>query len=160
MLKNRGEITIEVYTKLCNDVWESGTWPSAWTQSIIVPLPQKGNLKCCSNNSSISLISNPSEILLRIIVNQRRPQAEEIIAEEQAGFRKRRNTVAQIFNLTLLTEQFRNAQKPIFYKSIDYKKAFDRVWQGGMCAILKKFNISQRIVNAIEALYEVLQNAF
>ena len=123
------------------------------------PSPQKRNLKYCSNNRTISLISHPSKILLRIILNQLRPLAEEIIAEEQAGFRKRRSAVVQIFNLTLLTEKFRNDEKRIFHNSTDFKKAFDRVWQEGLCANMKKFKISQRIVNAIEALCQVLQNA-
>ena len=66
LLKNGGQTTIEAYTKLCNDVWSSGVWPSVWTQSLIIPLPKKGNLKSCCNYRTISLISHPSKILLKV----------------------------------------------------------------------------------------------
>jgi len=157
--KYGGEATIEAYTKLCNQVWRTGTWPSAWAKSLVIPLPKKGNLKQCSNYRTISLISHPSKILLRVILNRLRPQAENIIAEEQAGFRRGRSTTEQIFNLRTLSEKYRNDQKVLYHNFIDFKKAFDRVWQEGLCAILRKFNVSKGIVNVIEALYKESQSA-
>ena len=40
--------------------------------------------------------------MLKILLNRLKPQAEKIIAEEQAGFRPGRNTTEQIFNLRIL----------------------------------------------------------
>ena len=40
----------------------------------------------------ISLISHTSKVVLTIILNSLKPQAEKIIAEEQAGFRAGRNS--------------------------------------------------------------------
>ena len=141
LLKHGGQTTIEAYTilKLCNDVWRTGVWPSAWTKSIIIPLPKKGNLKSCNNYRTISLISHPSKILLKVILNRLRPQAERLIAEEQAGFRKGRSTVEQIFNLRILSEKYRTDpedryQMPLLHHFTDFKKPFDRVWQDGMIA--------------------------
>ena len=59
----------------------------------------------------------------------------------------------------MLCEKFRTDQKPLFHNFIDFKKAFDRVWQEGMCGIMRMFNISKGIVNAIEALYEASKSA-
>ena len=50
--------------------------------------PKKGDLKKFSNYLTICLISHKIKILLRIILNRLIPQAEDILAEEQAGFRK------------------------------------------------------------------------
>ena len=44
--------------------------------------------------------------MLKIILNRRQPQAEEIIDEEQAGFRAGRSTMEQIFNLRILCEKY------------------------------------------------------
>ena len=71
-LKKGGQTTIEIYTKLCKEVWSTGVWPSAWTQSLIIPLSKKGNLKSCSKYRTINLISLPSKILLRVILNRLR----------------------------------------------------------------------------------------
>ena len=59
----------------------------------------------------------------------------------------------------MLTEKFRADQKPLFHNFIDFKKAFDRVLQEGMYAIMRMFNISRGIENAIEALYESSRSA-
>ena len=71
-------------------------WPKEWTQSLVIPLPKEGNLKQCQNYSTISLISHPSKIMLRVILNRLKDKAEELLAEEQADFRP--GTVEQIFN--------------------------------------------------------------
>ena len=46
---------------------------------------QKSNLQQCQNYRTISLISHPSKVMLKIILDRLKPQAEKIIAEEQAG---------------------------------------------------------------------------
>ena len=49
----------------------------------------------------ISLISHPSKVMLKIILNRPKPQAERIIAEDQALFKAGRNTTEQTFNIIL-----------------------------------------------------------
>ena len=53
---------------------------------------KKGNLQLCQNYRTISLISHSSKVMLKDIFNRLKPHGEEIIAEEQAGFRARRST--------------------------------------------------------------------
>ena len=76
---------IDVLTEICNRIWRTGEWPTPWTQSLIITLPKKGNLQLCRNYRTISLISHSSKVMLKVILNRLKPQAEEIIAEEQAG---------------------------------------------------------------------------
>ena len=76
----------------------------------------------------ISLISHPSKAMLRIILNILKAEAEKIIAEEQAGFRAGRSTTEQIFNLRILCEKYLQHQQDLYHVFIDFKKAFDRVW--------------------------------
>ena len=68
-------------------------------QSSVITLPKKGNLQRCQNYRTISLISHSSKVMLKIKLNRLKPQAEKIIAEEQACFRAGRSTTVQIFNL-------------------------------------------------------------
>ena len=67
----------------------------------MVILPKKGNLQQCQNYRTINLISHPSKVMLKIILNRLKPQMEKIIAEEQTGFRAGRSTTGQIFNLKI-----------------------------------------------------------
>ena len=87
-----GEDVITALTTICNKIWQTGEWPTPWTQSLVITLPKKGNLQQSQNYRTISLISHPSKVMLKVILNRFTPQAEKIIAEEQAGFRAGRST--------------------------------------------------------------------
>ena len=87
-----GEAMIDMLLIICNKIWQTGEWPTPWTQSLIITLPKKGNLQLCQTYRTISLISHPSKVMLSILLKRLKPQAEEIIKEEQAGFRAGRGT--------------------------------------------------------------------
>ena len=122
------EAMIDILTTICNKIWKTGEWPTTWTQSLVITVPKKGNLQLCQNYRTISLISHPSKVMLKIILNRLQSQAEEIIAEEQAGFRAGRNTTEQLSNLRILGEKYQQHHQNLYHVFIDVKKAFDRVW--------------------------------
>ena len=97
--------------------------------------------------------------MLKINFNRLQPQAEEIIAEEQAGFRAGRSTTEQIFNLRILCEKYLQHRQNLYYVFIDFKKAFDRVWHEALWATMRKYNINASIIRAIENLYDKAQSA-
>ena len=145
---------ITTLTTICNKIWQTGEWPTPWTQSLIITLPKKGNLQMCQNYRTISLISHPSKVMLKILLNRLKPQAEEIIAEEQAGFRAGRSTSEQIFNLRILCEKHLQHQQSLYHVFIDFKKAFDKVWHAALWATMRKYNIGSKLVRTIEHLYD------
>ena len=112
---------------ICNKIWQTGEWPTPWTQPLVITLPKKGNLHLRQNYRTISLITHPSKVILRILLNRLKPQAEEIIKEEQAGFRAGRSTTEQIFNLRILCEKYLQHQQSLYHVFVDLKKAFGRV---------------------------------
>ena len=118
---------ITALTTICNRIWQTGEWPTPWTKSLVITLPKKGNLQQCQNYRTISLISHPSKVMLKTILNRSKPQAEKIITEEQAGSWAGRSTTEQIFNLRILCEKYLQHQHDIYYVFIGFKKAFDRV---------------------------------
>ena len=136
-------------TAICNKIWKTGEWPTTWTQSLVITPPKEGNLQLSQNYRTFSLISHPSKVMLKIILNRLPPQAEEIIAEEQAGFRAGRNTAEQIFNLRILCEKYPQHQQNLQHVFIDFRKAFDRVWHEALLATMRKYNINANIIRAI-----------
>ena len=121
------------------NIWKTGEWLTTWTQSLVITLPKKGNLQLCQNYRTISLISHPSKVMLKIILKRLQPQAEEIIAEEQAGFRAGRSITEQIFNLRILGKKYLQHQQNLYHVFIDFKKAFDRVWHEVLRATMRKY---------------------
>ena len=155
-----GETMIDVLTEICNRIWRTGEWPSPWTQSLIISLPKKGNLQLCQKYRTISLISHSSKVMLKVILNRLKPQAEEIIAEKQAGFRAGKSTTEQIFNLIILCEKkYLQHQQNLYHVFIDFKKAFNRVWLTALWATMRKYNISANLVRTIEQLYDKATSA-
>eukprot|EP00745_Piridium_sociabile_P015102 TRINITY_DN22265_c0_g1_i4.p2 TRINITY_DN22265_c0_g1~~TRINITY_DN22265_c0_g1_i4.p2 ORF type:complete len:167 (-),score=43.02 TRINITY_DN22265_c0_g1_i4:628-1128(-) len=61
LLKHAGPELIRTLTTICQKIWITRQWPKEWTQSLIIPLPKKGNLKLCQNYRTISLISHPAK---------------------------------------------------------------------------------------------------
>ncbi|WP_295513735.1 reverse transcriptase domain-containing protein, partial [Thiolapillus sp.] len=97
--------------------------------------------------------------MLKFILNRLKPQAEKIIAEEQAGFRAGWSTTEQIFNLRILCEKYLQHQQDLYHVFIDFKKAFDRVWHAAFWATMKKYNISTYLIQVIKNLYNKATSA-
>ena len=116
-----GEAMIGILTSICNKIWKTGEWPTTWTQSLIT-LSKKCNLQLCQNCRTISLISYPSKVMLKIILNRLQPQAEEIIAEEQADFKAVRCTTEEIFNLRTLDEKYLQHQQNLYHVFIESRR--------------------------------------
>ena len=34
-----GDAMIDALTTICNKIWQTGEWPAAWTQSLVITLP-------------------------------------------------------------------------------------------------------------------------
>ena len=105
-----------------------------------------------------SVISQSSKVMLKVILNRLKPQAEEIIAEEQAEFRAG-STTGQIFNLRLLCEKYLQHQQNLYHVFIDFKKAFDRVRHAILWATMRKYNISANLIRTTVQLYDKATSA-
>ena len=64
-----GEDVITAVTTICNNIWQTGEWPTLWTQFLVITLPKKDNLQQCQNYQTISLISHPGKVMLKIILD-------------------------------------------------------------------------------------------
>ena len=79
-----------------------------------------------SNYRTIALISQASEVMLKILQARLQQYMNREISDVQAGFRKGRGTRDQIANIRWIMEKSREFQKNIYFCFIDYAKAF--VW--------------------------------
>ena len=159
LLQAEGQTMIDVLLNIYNKIWQTGEWPTSWTQSLVITLPKKGNLLQCQNYRTISLISHASKVMLKILLNRLTPQAETIIAEEQAGFRPGRSTTEQIFSLRILCERYLQHQQDLFHVFVDFKKAIDRVWHAALWSTMNLYYISANLIKVIESLYSKATSA-
>ena len=88
--------------------------------------------------------------MLKVILRRLQPIAEELLYEEQTGFRAGRSTNEQIFNLRITQEKYTEHQKPLNHIFIDFKKAFDRIWHAALWDTMKRFIINARLTKVIQ----------
>ena len=78
-----GEDVVTALTTICNKVWQTGEWPTPWTQSLVITLPKKGNLQQCQNDRMISLISHAEDHT--VWTDRSRKQRRSLLKNRQAS---------------------------------------------------------------------------
>ncbi|KAL9977741.1 hypothetical protein ACROYT_G015180 [Oculina patagonica] len=114
MLKCSENDAVKQLHLLFNSIWKVQCVPEDWKKSLIVKVPKKGDLTQCDNYRGISLLSVPSKIFCRILIDRVKRGVDEMIRQEQAGFRSGRGTSEQIFALRNILEQCQEWQAPVY----------------------------------------------
>ena len=154
LIKMAPDQVIDAYHQLCVKIWESGEWPDRWCQSTVIPIHKKNSKLECNNYRTISLISHPSKILLKIILNRLQQNMKEIIEENQAGFQKGRGTVEQIFVINQIIEKFLEMDRKVYHVFIDFQKAFDSVRHDILWSVLSIQGVPSNTITLLKNLYE------
>ena len=102
---------VKVLHSICQQIWKTQQWPQDWKNSVVIPIPKKGNAKECSNYHTIALISHASKVMLKILQARLRQCMSCELPDVQAGFRKGRGTRDQIANIHWIIEKAREFQK-------------------------------------------------
>ena len=116
---------VKVLHSICQQIWKPQQWPQDWKRSVFIPIPKKGNAKECSNYCTIALISQASNVMLKIVQARFQQYMNCKLSDVQAGFRKGTGTRDQIANIHWIIKKARGFQKNIYFCFIDYAKAFD-----------------------------------
>jgi len=155
MLKYASHILMPYLCKLFNAVFETGVYPLSWTKSVIVPLHKKGCVNDPNNFRGISLTSILGKAFTSILNNRLQQWAEinELIPEEQGGFRRGYSTVDNIYTLHSIVQQYLYRKKKLFVAFIDFQKAFDTIDRQSLWMALRNNGINGRMLTVLKAMY-------
>ena len=120
---------------------------------VFIPIPEKGNIKECSNHRTTALISHSSKVMLKILQAMLQQYVNHELPDVQAGFRKGRETRDQIANIHWIIKKAREFQKNIYFSFIDYVKVFDCVDHNKLWKILQKMGIPDHLTCLLRNLY-------
>ena len=138
---------------VCNKTL-NGDKASIWVRSGIVPFPKKGDLGNTENYRGISLTVTSAKIYNKMLLHRIRPHIEPLLRINQNGFRPKRSTTAQILTIRRLLEGIKEKNLPAILTFVDFKKAFDSIHRGKLMQILTSYGIPDKIVKAINILYQ------
>ena len=134
-------------------------YPVQWATGLIMPLHKAGDLNDPNNFRGITINSCLSK-LFTIILNERLTRycnENNIIKNNQAGFRKGFRTSDQVFTLkTMVDQAFANGEK-LYTCFVDFRKAYDTIWRDGLFSKLLDNKVSPRFVKLLQDMYSRLQ---
>ena len=94
------------------------------------------------------------EIFCRIPLKRIDKAIDSTLREEQAGFRRGRGCVDQIFTLRNILEQSLEWNTSLCINIIDFQKVFDSVHRKSLWKILQAYGLPPKIVNLIKMFYD------
>jgi hypothetical protein len=76
-----------------------------------------------------------------------------ILRQEQAGFRRGKGCIDNIFTLTNINEQSLEWKTQLYVNFIDFKKAFDSIHRKRLWKIGRSYGVPDKIMTLIKCLY-------
>ena len=80
---------VKVLHLICQQIWKAQQWPQVWKKSILIPIPKKGSTKECADNQTVALISQASNVMLKILHAKPQRYANENIQMSRLGLEKK-----------------------------------------------------------------------
>ena len=93
------------------------------------------------------------KIYAKILNDRLKNIMENIIGEEQTGFRKGRSTIDAVFTLQQLIEKRREYNLSTYIAFVDFDKAFDRVSREKLWEIMFLRGYPPHLIRTIQSLY-------
>lgn len=145
---------------LFNKVLETGMIPKAWSNGMIIPILKKGNTKDPNNYRGITLLSCIGKLFTSLINNRLTEFLElnEILNQNQAGFRKGLSITEHIFTLKTVIDIFISEKRKLYCVFIDFQKAFDTIWRKALWYKLVRSGINGKVLNVIQSMYQNIKS--
>ena len=89
-------------------------WPQDWKRSVFIPIPKKGNVKECSNDRTITLISHTSKVTLKILQVRLQRYMNRELPNVQAALEKAEEPEIKLPNLLDNRKSKRVSEKHLF----------------------------------------------
>ena len=160
-IKSTSNLFLPVYHRLFNTVLDTAILPDAWLVGVIKPIfKNKGNIEDPNNYRPITILSCMSKVFTAVLNNrlQRFLETNNLLNENQCGFRKGYSTCDNIFVMYALIEYLKVRKMKLFCAFIDFQKAFDSVWQVGLWSKLLKYNINGKVLSVIKSMYSNIKS--
>ena len=152
----KNETSVDLLTKLFNLIFESGMMPTVWLRAVIKPIPKSSmtDPRIPLQYRGISLLSTVSKLYTSFLNTRLLGFCEnnEILVEEQNGFRKKRSCEEHLFSLSSIIRNRIHKRDNTFTAFIDMEKAFDKVDRKLLLLKLLEYGIDGNMYKAIRSL--------
>ena len=153
----RNQTAVKFMLSLFNECYSKGAIPSAWTKSIINPIPKNSGAQSKDPlvYRGIALTSAIYKPFCGVLNNRLKSWANQnnLLCDEQNGFRAGRNCIDHLGTLTNLAEYKIKSKKSLFVAFIDFSKAYDRINRDLLWSKLQLQGLNGHMLNILKAIY-------
>ena len=153
----KNDRSVRLLHALFNRCFSTGLVPSTWKRAIIKPIPKNSTSdpRVPLNYRGISLLNSSNKLFTMVLNNRltRYLDDNDIIVDEQNGFRKLRSCADHLFTLCSIIRNRKSKGLPTFSCFIDMMKAFDNVDIECMLSKLLANGISGNFYRIVKNLY-------
>ena len=103
----------------------------------MIAVKEKPQVTKCGNHHTISLIAHTAKIIAKVLRRRIERKIEDVLAEDQFGFRRKKGTRHPIGMLRIISERTLEIDAELCVCFIDWQKSFDRVNWTKLIQILK-----------------------
>ena len=114
-IKSTKEKFLPIYEKLFNIILDTGCFPEQWSTGMNIPIyKNKGDRLTPQNYRPITILSCLGKLFTAILNGRLNDYLEDLLSENQAGFRKHYSTLDHIFSMHSLIELLKSQKKKLF----------------------------------------------
>ena len=140
---------------LIQRVYRGEGFPQRWRIGYISPIFKKGDVEMAKNYRGVTLLNTSYKIYAMVLADRLKEEAEKILPESQAGFRKGRSTIDNIFTLHWIIEkELRKKSGKLYTFFADLKSAFDNLDRETLWEVMERRGIDKELVKKIQEVYE------
>ena len=144
--------------QLFNVCFEKGCVPSSWKHGIIAPIPKCATKdpRVPTNYRGITLTSAVYKVFCTILNNRltRWVEQNELLQDNQNGFRKGRSCVDHLSSLSMILETRKQLKKSTYCAFIDLSKAYDSVNREFLWHKLSGLGVDGKFLQIVKAVYQ------
>ena len=135
---------------LCNQYY-----PECWKTGIIVNLFKSGEVTNTDNYRGLTINSCVAKLFNTVLNNRliNFLDKNKIICDNQIGFKKKARTSDHILIINTIFRKFCNTNQRLYLCFVDFRKAYDMVWQEALMLKLLKLGIRGSFFGIIRSMY-------
>ena len=153
IMKEAFKVLIPEVTYMYNLSIGTSSFPRAWKQALVIPIPKTGNLSLTQNYRPISLLPLLCKILEKLIHRQLSGymELEALLTDNQHGFRKAHSTNHSVAQLTNYVSKKLDSKMPTLVAYVDFRKAFDCVQHPILLNKLGQLGVGEKVISWVES---------
>ena len=136
-----------------NHMLTVGRFDESWSHTVFTMLPKGGNLLSPNNWRPVAALKISYKIFAKLVYKRSRPTLERHQSKDQVGFRPSTSVEDAFAVFENVCSRSLEWNFPVWFASLDLKKAFDRIEYSSLFDALQSQGVSRPYLKLLAALY-------